>query len=200
MKILVSGFEPFGEYPENPSMELVKALPDQFSIHISLIKTILPVDDVRGPDHLLEEIHHAKPDAVLAFGLAPKRHKITLERVAINLKDYRIPDNAGHQIIDQPIVPGGPTAYFTTLPIRKMLTALTTANIPANISLSAGSYLCNQVFYRMMHEITIQYWPIRAGFIHLPGTQSPEAPSEKLTFNLDQFIQAAKILCEALID
>jgi len=199
MKILISGFEPFGAYAENPSMELVQALPDQFYNHINLVKTLLPVDDVHGPDHLLEKIHQFQPDVVLAFGLAPMRQKINLERVAINLKDYRIPDNAGNQIIDQPIIPEGPTAYFTSLPIRKMLSALTTANIPASISLSAGAYLCNQVFYCMMHEIAIQNWPIRAGFIHLPGKQSPETLSEKITYDLNQFIRAAKILCEALI-
>ena len=200
MKILISGFEPFGAYAENPSMELVKALPDQLSNQISLCKTILPVDNVHGPDRLLEEIHHTKPDAVLAFGLAPKRHRINLERVAINLKDYRIPDNAGNQITDQPIIPGGPTAYFTTLPIRKMLTALTAANIPGTISLSAGAYLCNQVFYRMMHEITFNNWPIRAGFIHLPGYQPSGVPTEKFTFDFDMIIRTAEVLCEALID
>jgi len=199
-KILISGFEPFGIHPENPSMDLVKALPDQLSNQIRLYKTILPVDDVYGPNQLIEKIYQTKPNAVMAFGFAPKREEINLERVAINLKDYRISDNVGNKINDQPIIPNGPAAYFSNLPIRKMLSALTSANIPGTISLSAGSFLCNQVFYSMMHEISINKWPIYAGFIHLPGYQLDSLNTKGIHFNLDMMINAAKVLCNVLID
>jgi len=202
IKILISGFEPFGDHAQNLSMALVQALPDCLGDQIDLYKIVLPVDDIEGPMRLLEAIDQHQPDAVLCFGLAPKRQKINLERVAINLKDYRIPDNAGVQIIDQPIIPDGPAAYFSTLPIRKMLSSLAAANIPARISLSAGAYLCNQIFYAMMHQIKQNNWPILAGFIHLPGLDTPKSPSENQSspVNLDTCITAARILIKTLVE
>ena len=202
MKILISGFEPFGDHGHNVSMALVQALPDYLEDQIVLNKVVLPVDDVQGPRRLLKAIDQYQPDAVLCFGLAPNRQKINLERVAINLKDYRIPDNSGVQIIDQPIITDGPAAYFSTLPIRKMLRSLTAADIPARISLSAGAYLCNQVFYATMHQIKQNNWPIRAGFIHLPSFEESKSPSEDQgsTENLATCITAARILIKSLFE
>ena len=202
MKILISGFEPFGNHIHNVSMALVQALPDYLGDQIVLYKVVLPVDDVQGPRRLLKAIDQYQPDAVLCFGLTPNRQKINLERVAINLKDYRIPDNSGVQIIDQPIITDGPAAYFSTLPIRKMLRSLTAADIPARISLSAGAYLCNQVFYAMMHQIKQNNWPIRAGFIHLPSFEESKSPSEDQcsSVNLDTCITAARILIKSLFE
>ncbi len=202
MKILISGFEPFRNFSQNISKDLVQALPDQFGGQITLTKTILPVDNVKGPARIVEAIYQYQPDAVLSFGIAANRKKINLERIAINLKDYRIPDNTGVQISDQPIIPNGPAAYFTTLPIRKMLNSLSASGIPASISLSAGAYLCNQVFYTVMHEINHNYLPIKAGFIHLPASSETDPPKENSnTFaGLEQFIFAANILINTLFD
>ncbi|MFN2303725.1 MAG: pyroglutamyl-peptidase I [Anaerolineales bacterium] len=196
MRILITGFEPFGDHVRNPSQELVLALPDVTENGLIICKSILPVDQVQAPRILIEKIFEYQPDAILSFGLAAGRVKLSLERVAINLKDFRIPDNAGVTIQDQPIIDGGPTAFFTTLPIRKMHTALKEAAIPTEISLSAGTYLCNQVFYVMMHEISKKQLPIRAGFIHLPTFPEGTSKTEKdpSSWSLDIAIRAAHLL------
>lgn len=196
MKILLTGFEPFGDIPLNPSQALVEALPNHLPDHVELTKAILPVDEQQAPKELLTLIHHHNPDAVLSFGLAAGRPKISLERVAINLMDFRIPDNVGTTKSNEPIIPGGPAAYFSTLPIQAMLSALMAEGIPAQQSLTAGAYLCNLVFYVMMHEISLSNLPIRAGFIHLPALPEQAALADKPmpSLNLDQAIRAAHIL------
>ena len=200
MKILLTGFTPFGRNPLNPSQKLIEALPEIGKHGETLIKAILPVDQVQALKTLLAHLHQSTPDAVLMFGLASGRPKICLERVAINLQDFRIPDNAGVTIVDEPIVVDGPAAYFTTLPVRKMLSALQAEGIPSTLSLSAGAYLCNQIFYTLMHEITQKQLTIKAGFIHLPALPAQAAKSEKdlPSLSLDQEIQAAHILMAQL--
>lgn len=179
MNVLITGFEPFGDNPINPSQLLVEEFPDQLSDSIYIQKAILPVDGKTGPSEMLNAIHTHKPDVVLAFGLAAGRAKISLERVAVNWIDYRQPDNAGVTVQDQPVIPGGPAAYFSTLPIEQLNRALQNEGIPSDISLSAGAYLCNQVFYTMMHAITSGALPIHAGFIHLPALPEQAAKTEK---------------------
>jgi len=138
---------------------------------------------------------------VLSFGLALGCAKISLERVALNLMDFRIPDNAGVKVSDQPVVEGGQNAYFSTLPVRPLLKALQDAGIPAQLSLSAGAYLCNQVFYRMMHCIASNGLDIQAGFIHLPAQPEQTATMEKSTpsMGLDLEIQALRIILSTLL-
>lgn len=200
MKILLTGFTPFGNSPLNPSQQLIETLPDIGNNGETLIKAILPVDHIQAQKLLLARLHQTQPDAVLMFGLASGRPKICLERIAINLQDYRIPDNAGVTITDEPIVAGGPAAYFSTLPVRAMLSALQAEGIPVRLSLSAGAYLCNQVFYTLMHEIAQKRLPSRAGFIHLPALPAQAAESNKdiPSMSLDQEIQAAHILIRQL--
>lgn len=200
MKILVTGFEPFGESPLNPSQKLIEAIPEKPFDGIAVLKAILPVDHTQAPKQLIAHIHKHQPDAVISFGLASGRPKISLERVAINLMDFRIPDNAGFTISDQPVIEGGPAAYFSTLPIRSLLEALGKAQIPSEISLSAGAYLCNQVFYSMMHEIHRANLAIMAGFIHLPALPEQAAQSSKSipSISLEQDIMAAKIIISHL--
>jgi pyroglutamyl-peptidase len=169
MKILLSGFEPFGESAINPSQMLVDSLVTSTLPNIDFHAVVLPVDRDRGPATLLQAVDVYHPDVVLSFGLAMGRAKISLERVALNLMDFRIPDNAGAQAQDEPVIPGGPAAYFSTLPLRNLYKALVEKDIPVELSLSAGSYLCNQVYYALMHAIAAQQKPIRAGFIHLPA-------------------------------
>jgi pyroglutamyl-peptidase len=200
MKILLSGFETFGDNSFNPSKELMEFLPERLEKDLYLEKLILPVDHLIAPDLILKAIRDSNPDGIIAFGLAAGRPRISLERVAINLMDFRIPDNSGAIISDKPINPDGPAAYFTTLPLRSMLLALIETNIPAEISLSAGSYLCNQVFYTIMHEINTNHLHIPAGFVHLPASPEAVALGQQPMPSMDMglILQAAKILIRSL--
>jgi pyroglutamyl-peptidase len=199
MRILLTGFEPFGLYPINPSQLLIQALPDRY-LGMTLLKQILTVHHQDGPQQMLALLRTHQPDAVIAFGLASGRAKISLERVALNLLDFSIADNAGIIVENQPIAPGGPAAYFSTLPLLDMHTALNVEGISAELSLSAGTYLCNQVFYTLMHEIASQDLNTRAGFIHLPNLpeQAAQASTPIPSMSLEMLIQAAHILVAQL--
>lgn len=199
MKILLTGFEPFGGYPINPSQRLIQALPDRY-LGMTLVKKILPVHHKQGPQKILALLRSHKPDAVIAFGLASGRAQISLERVAVNLLDFSIADNAGIIVENQPVVPGGPTAYFSTLPLLAMHAALTAEGISTELSLSAGAYLCNQVFYTLMHEITSQDLSTQAGFVHLPDLpeQAAQSSTPIPSMSLEVLIQAAHILVAQL--
>jgi pyroglutamyl-peptidase len=199
VKVLLTGFEPFGGYPINPSQLLIEALPDHY-LGMALVKQILPVDHQQGPQKMLALLRAHQPDAVIAFGLASGRAQISLERVALNLLDFSIADNAGVIVENQPIVPGGPAAYFSTLPLLAMLAALKAEGISAELSLSAGAYLCNQVFYTLMHEIISQDLNTPAGFVHLPDLpeQSAQASIPIPSMSLEVQIHAAHILVAQL--
>lgn len=196
MKILLTGFEPFGVHTINTSQKLLENLPDSLENRVELKILILPVDEKLAPERVLAALHIEKPDVIIAFGLASGRSTISLERIAINLLDFRIADNAGIKIEDQPVVEGGPAAYFTTLPIQRILSGLREAGIAAEISLSAGAFLCNQVFYRVMHEISTKQLPTKAGFIHLPDLPEGVAKSQKKipSMSLDLIRKAAQII------
>lgn len=168
MKILLTGFEPFGGEPVNPSQVVVQAIGHMMFENVNVMTAILPVSRFEATQALSVAIAQFEPDAVMMLGEAGTRARVSPERVAINVDDFRIPDNGGHQPQNEPIVPDGPAAYFSTLPIQKLVARLTAADIPAAISNSAGTYLCNRVFYWVMHLIHSQNLPIRAGFIHLP--------------------------------
>ncbi|MBW6467215.1 MAG: pyroglutamyl-peptidase I [Brevefilum sp.] len=199
MKVLLTGFEPFGGYTINPSQLLIQALPDHY-LGMDLVKQILPVDHQQGPQKMLALLRSHQPDAVIAFGLASGRVQISLERVALNLLDFPIADNAGVIVENQPIVPGGPAAYFSTLPLLAMQAALKAEEISAEFSLSAGAYLCNQVFYTLMHEIVSQDLNTQAGFVHLPDLpeQTAQASRPVPSMSLEVQIQAAHILVAQL--
>lgn len=166
--IVVTGFEPFGTHPDNPSRHLAKAVDGRRLGAHDVRGVVLPVHHLEAAlivDRLLVE---PAPAAVVHLGLAEGRARIGLERVAINVMDYPLPDNAGHTASDEPCVPGGPLAYFSTLPLRAILHALTAEGIPAYLSGSAGTYLCNQIMYSTLHAIAHRGLPVRAGFVHLP--------------------------------
>ena len=206
MKILVTGFEPFGGSPLNPSEQVVRALAGQGElapepVSRAIVTTaILPVDRFRGPEALRSALERTQPDAVLCLGEAARRATLSIERVAINLMDYRIPDNAGQQVTDTPIVQGGPAAYFATLPVRAMLAAVQGAGVPVELSLSAGTYLCNQVFYELLHQLCDREPAVPAGFIHLPSLPeqasqaSPPYPSMALDIMLKGVRAALAVL------
>ncbi len=168
MRLLLTGFEPFGGRDINTSQAAVQVLREHQYHDIDLHTALLPVDHERGPAALLQAVRTVQPDVVLCLGEAKGRMRVSIERVAINLLDYRIPDNAGNQVVDEPIVPGGPAAYFVTLPVRAMLNGVADAGVPAELSLSAGAFLCNQVSYVLLHELATRQARCRAGFIHLP--------------------------------
>ena len=168
MKILLTGFEAFGQSSINPSEQVVQRLAEQKFEGFALETAVLPVDRFRGPEALLQHVAQSQPDAVVCLGEAGGRHAISIERVAINLLDFGIADNDGLIVQDEKIVPNGPDAYFTTLPVRQLKQALTAENIPAELSLSAGAFLCNQVTYSLLHFLAEQNLAVPAGFIHLP--------------------------------
>jgi pyroglutamyl-peptidase len=169
MKVLLTGFEPFGSSQVNPSAQVVGRLARDGVSGVTLHSAILPVDRQGGPATLLNAVRALHPDAILCLGEATRRMAISIERVALNLLDYRMADNTGHQAIDEPIVPDGPAAYFVTLPVRAMLEAVRAAGIPAELSLSAGAFLCNQVTYELLHYLTTYQLDIPAGFVHVPA-------------------------------
>jgi pyroglutamyl-peptidase len=166
--ILVTGFEPFGGDTANPSQELAKAV-DGRSIGDSAVRSmILPVEHRAAREMVGAALADSELTAVVHLGLAGGRARIALEQVAVNAMDYPMADGDGVRLTGQPCVVGGPAAYFSTLPCRPILAALIAEGIPAYVSYTAGTYLCNQTLYWTLHEITLRSLPIRAGFIHVP--------------------------------
>lgn len=168
MRLLISGFEPFDGRDINTSQSAVAALREHHIPGVDLHTVLLPVERERGPARLLQAVRQIQPDTVICLGEAKGRMRISIERVAINLLDYTIPDNTGARLVDQPIAPAGPAAYFSTVPVRAMLQTLIASDIPGELSLSAGAFLCNQVAYVVLHEFSTSQSACRAGFIHLP--------------------------------
>ncbi len=166
--VLLTGFEPFSDFQVNPSAEVVRRLAAEGFPQLQLHTRILPVDAGCAPQLLGEALIALRPDWCVMLGQAEGRAALSIERVAVNLCDFRIPDNAGSKVVDEPIVQGGPAAYFSTLPVRAMLEATQAAEIPVELSLSAGAYLCNQVFYTALHICHTHALPTRSGFVHLP--------------------------------
>jgi len=167
MKALVTGFEPFGGDGINPSLEALRHLPPRLGT-LDIVTRALPVVFGEALPVLCDAIAATAPDIVLSVGLAGGRAELSLERVAINIDDARIPDNAGNRPIDRPVVADGRAAYFATLPIKAAVSALREAGIPAAVSNSAGTFLCNHVFYGLMHEAARADGHFRAGFLHVP--------------------------------
>lgn len=185
--VLVTGFEPFGGDSRNPSADIARALHGREVegrlLHGAVLDCIFG-ESLAELGRLLEGI---RPDAVVCLGVATNRHAITPERIAINIDDARIPDNAGHQPVDQRVVPDGPAAYWSTLPVKAILSALEVRGIPARISESAGTFVCNHVFFGLMHALR-EHSEIPAGFIHVP-CDSPALPIETLTEAISLAIQ-----------
>jgi pyroglutamyl-peptidase len=166
--ILLTGFEPFGPHAANPSQELAKLLDGRRIGRCAVVGAVLPVHHAEASRHVTALLGELQPAAVVHLGLAEGRARLALERVALNVMDYRIPDNAGYQAEGEPCVADGPAAYFATLPLPEMLAALTSEGIPAYVSNTAGTFLCNQTLYRTLHQIATQELGIRAGCVHVP--------------------------------
>jgi pyroglutamyl-peptidase len=167
MKALVTGFEPFGGDTINPALEaigLLKSRLGPLQIETRRIPTVFGAA-IEAIEAAIDEV---APDIVLAVGQAGGRTELSLERVAINVDDARIADNAGQQPIDRPIVAGGPAAYFATLPIKAAVQAMRNAGLPAAVSNTAGTFVCNHIFYGLMHGLARRGGGMRGGFLHIP--------------------------------
>lgn len=167
MRALVTGFEPFGGDTINPAREVLRHLPARLG-DLSVATCPLPTAFGRALDELDRAIKQAEPEIMLGLGLAGGRSALSLERVAINIEDARIADNDGSRPIDRPVIVGGPAAYFATLPIKAIAAGLRTTGLPAIVSNTAGTFVCNHVFYGMLHLAAKRRPQTRAGFLHLP--------------------------------
>jgi pyroglutamyl-peptidase len=193
--ILLTGFEPFGIYAENPSADVAKAL-DGRTVGAGLVRSaVLPVDHARAAVRVAELVDELAPDAIVHLGLAGARARIALERVAVNVMDFEIADNAGYRAAGEPCVAGGPAAYFSTLPLGPILEALTADGVPAYVSASAGTYLCNQTFYTTRHLLEARGARTPAGFIHLPLSPSMVAATglDQPSMDVPLMIRAVEI-------
>ena len=191
-KVMLTGFEPFGKATLNPSGEIVKQISDD-----NVVTAILPVAYTQSAEALLALIEHHKPDVVICLGQAEGRTHITPEKIAINLDDARLADNEGVTRIDEPILLGGPVAYESTLPIKEFVTAINAAGVPAAVSLSAGAFLCNHIFY--VAQDALKSTKVRSGFVHVPliDEQAEEFPGLP-TMPLDQMVKAVRTMLEVL--
>ena len=167
MKILVTGFDPFGGEPINPAIESVKRLPDNIA-GSEIIKLEIPTVRKKSLEKIEKAINEHNPDVILSIGQAGGRFDISIERIGINLDDFRIPDNEGNQIIDEPIFPDGENSYFVKLPVKAMVQNVQKNNIPASVSYTAGTFVCNHVLYGVLYLIEKKYKGKKSGFIHIP--------------------------------
>ena len=182
-KLLITGFDPFGGENINPSWEAVKELPDHIG-DWQLTKMEIPTVFGAAADQVIAAAEGLQLNAILCIGQAGGRATVTPEVVAINLQEARIPDNIGNQPMNIPVVKGGPAAYFATVPVREMVQAIQAASIPAALSYSAGTFVCNDVLYRLLHHF--DGTATQAGFIHVPylphqaKQNHPSLPQEKI--------------------
>lgn len=198
MKVLVTGFDPFGGEAINPAWEAVKAMKDTIA-GSEIVKMQIPTVVGKSIEKIHQKMKELQPDLVISVGQAGGRFGVTPERVAINVTDARIPDNEGNQPIDEPIFPDGPAAYFSNLPVKAMVQAIKDAGYPSVLSNSAGTYICNHVMYGILYYIEKEFPNVRGGFIHVPYAPSqvvnkPSTPSMALadiTASLEAAVAAA---------
>jgi len=191
-KILISGFEPFGGANSNSSQLVVDAIAKEDLFGVELFTVILPVEFDKAAKVLLSKVKEANPEIIICFGQAEGRKSITPEKIAINLDSTRITDNAGDSRVDKIIIEGGADGYFSTLPIERMVEAVRASGLESEISLSAGAFLCNHIFYHLQHQLIGQ--GKESGFVHLPlvneqSSQFPNQPSWALA-DLTQGVRA----------
>lgn len=190
--ILLTGFEPFGGDATNPSIDAARRAAELLNgSGQEAIAVELPCVFSAAPAALRRMLARHQPEVVLCVGLNAGSAAIRLERAALNIIDARMDDNAGQAPVDVPVLPGGPAAYFTKLPIKRSLAALQAARIPAEVSQSAGTFVCNQVFYLLMHELDGTPAGSRGGFVHVPPTGAAGMDPEVLARALLLVVQEA---------
>lgn len=185
-KLLITGFDPFGGEKINPSWEAVKLLPDRIG-EFEITKIQIPTVFGKAAAMVLETAEELHPDVILCIGQAGGRTGITPEVIGINLQEARIPDNEGNQPAAVPVFQDGPAAYFSTLPVRDMVKAISETGIPASLSYSAGAFVCNDVLYTILHHL--DGTSVRAGFVHVPFL--PEQAGDKYpSLSLEKIVRA----------
>lgn len=204
MRVLITGFEPFGGEIVNPALEAVMKIENKLD-HIEVIKAKLPVVFHQSISVLEQLIQTHNPNVVICVGQAGGRTSITLERVGINVDDARMPDNDGKTPVDQKINPNGPDAYFSSLPIKAIVSAINESGIPASVSNSAGTYVCNHVLYGLSDFIASSSLDIKGGFIHVPFApeqvvKNPGQPSMSIENIMSALKTAIRISCMVTID
>lgn len=190
-KLLITGFDPFGGETINPSWEAVKLLPEvigEFEVHRMEIPTIVGL----AAEIVLEKAAGLCPDVILCVGQAGGRGAVTPERIAINVRDARLPDNAGNQPVEESIVPDGPDGIFSTVPVAKMAQAIQSAGLPGAVSNTAGAFVCNDTLYLLLHHYAGT--AVRVGFIHVPFLPQQGTPN----MELEQIVQALTAAVSAL--
>ena len=200
MKILVTGFDPFGGERVNPALEAVKSLPSV--IHGAEIRWVeIPTVFYKSAEVLEAEIVRYQPDVVLCIGQAGGRASLTPERVAINQDDARIPDNQGNQPIDTPIRLDGEAAYFSTLPIKAMVQAIKEVGLPATVSNTAGTFVCNHLMYQALYLADKKFSHMRAGFMHIPYmTEQVINKPNTASMNLADIVKGIEAAIGAIVD
>lgn len=200
MKILLTAFDPFANHQINPASEAIKGVANRID-GVEIIKLEIPTVFNKSALILAEAIKKEEPDYVLSIGQAGGRFEMTPERLAMNLDDARIPDNEGNQPIDQRIIEDGPTAYFSQLPIKAMVDYMKKEKIPASISNSAGTFVCNHLMYQSLYMTNTNYPDIKAGFMHIPFL--PEQVinhSNTPSMSLHDIIHGLTVSIKAIID
>jgi pyroglutamyl-peptidase len=197
-KLLLTGYEPFLDNPINPTAEIVKALDGKTIGNYQIIGKVLPVDFKNTAEVAYTYFDEVNPDVVISLGLAAGRNRITPERIAINCNDGA-PDNTGYTPKDDPIAEDGPDGYFTTLPVRRFVEVLQESGYPAEISNTAGTYLCNNIMYNMLHKITKENKEVRSGFIHIPASHELALKLKKIpSWSQKDLLESVKIMIEVL--
>ena len=201
MKILVTGFDPFGGETVNPAFEAVKLLPDTIA-GAEVIKLEIPTVFSKSGPAVEAGIKKYQPDVVLNIGQAGGRSCVTIERVAINLAEARIPDNDGEQPVDEPLQADGAPAYFATVPVKAMVQNIRDHKIPCHLSYTAGTYVCNCVMYNVLYMTATRYPDIRAGFIHVPyaAEQVVDKPNGTPFMSLEQIAESLTYAIEAIVN
>jgi pyroglutamyl-peptidase len=202
LKILVTGFDPFGEAHTNPSWLAARALHRRQIAGHRVVAAQLPTQFRESARQLAALLKMHRPALVVCLGLASGRSAISLERVGINVDDARIPDNAGAQPIDAAVLPGAPAAYFTSRPIKRMVQAIRDAGIAAEVSNTAGTFVCNHLFYALMHLLATGrgYRKVRGGFIHLPcQPEHAAAHGVPASMELDDMVRGLTVAIRAAL-
>lgn len=200
MKILVTGFDPFGGENVNPATEVVKKLSDRIG-GAEIVKMEIPTVFHRSAEVVQEAIQDHQPDVVLCIGQAGGRFAMSPERLAINLDDARIPDNEGNQPIDAVIQEDGEAAYFTQLPIKAMVSSMQRVGVPAAVSNTAGTFVCNHIMYQVQYLIQKEFPGLKGGFMHVPfiPEQTVHKPNQP-SINLEDMVKGLTAAIEAITE